>query len=156
MNDQDFMHEALRLAKEGMRNGDGGPFGAIVVKDGKIIGRGCNQVASLNDPTAHAEIMAIRDACRRLGQFQLDGCTIYTSCEPCPMCLGAIYWARPERIVYAGGRHDAAAADFDDDFIYREIVLPPHERQIRADQMLQEEARKVFEEWIAKKDKVRY
>ncbi|MFQ5447688.1 MAG: nucleoside deaminase, partial [Saprospiraceae bacterium] len=127
-----FMREAIRLAFEGMRNGTGGPFGAVVVKNGEIIGRGNNRVAASNDPTAHAEIVAIREACRHLGHFQLEDCILYTSCEPCPMCLGAIYWARPKKIFYACTRGDAAAIQFDDDFIYKEFEMPPGERKISA------------------------
>ncbi len=150
------MHEAIRLAFEGMRNKEGGPFGAIVVKEGKIIGRGNNKVADRNDPTAHAEIVAIREACQHLGHFQLDGCTIYTSCEPCPMCLGAIYWARPERFFYACTKTDAAAIGFDDDFIYEELDTPLEDRKIPALQLLREEGLKAFEEWDNMEDKVVY
>lgn len=150
------MREAIRLAREGMHSGQGGPFGAIVVKDGEIIGRGHNQVASSNDPTAHAEVVAIREACRHLNHFQLENCVLYTSCEPCPMCLGAIYWARPMRIYYACTKADAAAIDFDDDFIYKEIELPLHERKIPALPLLREEGLVAFREWEAKEDKVVY
>lgn len=150
------MREAIRLALEGMRSGEGGPFGAVVVKDGEIIGRGNNQVASSNDPTAHAEVVAIRNACEHLGHFQLDGCILYTSCEPCPMCLGAIYWARPDRIFYACTKADAAAIDFDDDFIYKEIELPLPERRIPALPLLREEGLVAFREWKDKDDKVVY
>jgi len=150
------MREAIRLAKEGLRNGTGGPFGAVIVKEGKIIGRGCNKVASSNDPTAHAEVVAIRDACSSLGHFQLDGCTLYTSCEPCPMCLGAIYWARPEKIFYACTKTDAAAIDFDDDFIYKELELPLKDRSIPAEQLLRTEGLEAFKEWAGKEDKVVY
>ncbi len=156
MSHKDFMKEAIRLATEGMRNGAGGPFGAVVVKDGKIIGRGNNRVASSNDPTAHAEVVAIRDACKYLGHFQLDNCTLYTSCEPCPMCLGAIYWARPEKIFYACTKADAAAIDFDDDFIYKEMELPLSERKIPAVQLLRKEGLAAFEEWKEKVDKIVY
>ncbi|MCO5334497.1 MAG: nucleoside deaminase [Pyrinomonadaceae bacterium] len=126
MNEDDkrFMLQAIELAIEGVRAGDGGPFGCVVVKDGEVIGRGNNRVTSANDPTAHAEIVAIRDACGRLGSFQLEGCTIYTSCEPCPMCLGAIYWSRPKAIFFAGTRDDAAAAGFDDALFYSEMDKP--------------------------------
>ena len=153
---QKFMQAAIQLAFEGMRKGEGGPFGAVVVKNGEIIGRGHNRVAGTNDPTAHAEIMAIRDACKRLGHFQLEGCEIYTSCEPCPMCLGAIYWARPQRFFYACTREDAAAIQFDDHFIYQEIGLPLSERSIPALPMLREEALLAFEEWQSMRDKVVY
>lgn len=156
MTHKDFMREAIRLSLEGMRSGEGGPFGAVIVKNGKIIGRGNNRVASSNDPTAHAEVVAIRNACQELGHFQLDGCILYTSCEPCPMCLGAIYWARPDKIYYACTKVDAAAINFDDDFIYQELDLPLPERKIPAVQLLQEEGVKVFEEWADKEDKVVY
>ncbi|MCP4438184.1 MAG: nucleoside deaminase, partial [Aureispira sp.] len=134
----------------------GGPFGAVVVKDGKIIGRGNNSVTSTCDPTAHAEVNAIRDACKNLNSFQLDGCTIYTSCEPCPMCLGAIYWARPDRIVYACTRQDAADIDFDDDFLYKELVVPIEKRQIPTEQLLREEGIEAFNQWQTKTDKMEY
>lgn len=156
MTDKQFMQRAIDLALEGMRNNEGGPFGAVVVKNGKIIGRGNNRVASSNDPTAHAEIIAIRDACRYLNDFQLEDCIIFTSCEPCPMCLGAIYWARPGMIVYACTRQDAAEIKFDDDFIYREIGLPLPKRSIPTRQLLREEGLKAFEEWKEKEDKVEY
>jgi guanine deaminase len=151
-----FMREAIRLAFAGMRNGAGGPFGAVVVKDGEIIGSGSNQVAATNDPTAHAEIVAIREACHHLGYFQLEGCTVYTSCEPCPMCLGAIYWARPKKIFYACTRADAAAIEFDDDFIYKEFEMPVEGRNIPAIPLLREEALKAFEEWLDMDGKVVY
>ena len=156
MTDKDFMKEAVSLSLEGMRNREGGPFGAIVVKNGQIIGRGNNRVASSNDPTAHAEVVAIREACQHLGHFQLDGCILYTSCEPCPMCLGAIYWARPEKVYYACTKNDAAAIGFDDDFIYKELELPLSERKIPALQLLREEGLKAFEEWENMEDKVVY
>src|SRR5688572_5640469 len=114
-----FLERAIELSRQGMQNGQGGPFGCVIVLDGRIVGEGSNQVTSTNDPTAHAEIVAIRDACNKLGTYQLTGCQVYTSCEPCPMCLGAIYWARPAKVVYANTRQDAAAIEFDDDFIYR-------------------------------------
>lgn len=154
--DLDFLQQAIDLARKGMENNEGGPFGAIVVKDGQIIGRGNNRVTSTNDPTAHAEVVAIRDACRHLGNFQLDGCVLYTSCEPCPMCLGAIYWARPDRIVYACSREDAAAIEFDDAFIYEELQLPLADRRIPAFQALQKEGWEVFAAWKQKGDKTRY
>jgi tRNA(Arg) A34 adenosine deaminase TadA len=154
--DHFFIEKAIALAREGMHSGKGGPFGAIVVKDGVIVGQGSNQVTSTNDPTAHAEVTAIRDACRHLGDFQLTDCVLYTSCEPCPMCLGAIYWARPARVVYAATHADAATAGFDDSFIYRELPLPPHERAIPATQLLPVAGRQVFDEWLAKVDKVVY
>jgi guanine deaminase len=128
--DSMYLQQAIELARQGMDARKGGPFGCVIVRDGEVIGKGCNGVTSTNDPTAHAEIVAIRDACQRLGDFQLTGCTVYTSCEPCPMCLGALYWARPALIVYAATRREAADAGFDDDFIYREIGLPLEERKI--------------------------
>ena len=155
MNEK-FMREAIRLSIQKMRRGQGGPFGAVVVRDGKIVGRGCNQVTSANDPTAHAEIVAIREACQRLKTFQLDDCDLYTSCEPCPMCLSAIYWARLGHVYYANTRKDAARIDFDDDFIYREVALPIRRRKLRMKQLLREEALAAFAEWQRKPDKVPY
>lgn len=154
--DKKFMRKAIALSKFGMDTNAGGPFGAIVVKDGEVIGEGYNKVTSTNDPTAHAEIIAIREATNRLKDFQLETCTIYTSCEPCPMCLGAIYWARPSRIVYACNKKDAAAIDFDDAFIYKEIGLENEKRSIKTQQLLREEGVKVFTEWKNKKDKTEY
>jgi guanine deaminase len=156
-DDTYFLREAIRLAHEGMNNNLGGPFGAVVVKNGEIIGRGCNQVTSSSDPTAHAEVVAIRDACRNLNDFQLKDCTIYASCEPCPMCLGAIYWARPDRLVFAASHHDAAdLAGFDDRFIYQEIALPPSERRIPTEQLLAEEGKSPFLAWRGKGNKTLY
>jgi len=154
--DKEFMRRAISLAQDGINANDGGPFGAIVVRDGKIIGEGCNRVTSTNDPTAHAEIVAIRAACAYLNSFQLDDCVIYTSCEPCPMCLGAIYWARPLKMFFACRRSDAADAGFDDDFIYEEIERPIEERRIESINFLREEGLKVFENWINKTDKIEY
>lgn len=151
-----FMRLAIQLAKQGVEIGEGGPFGAVVVKDGKIIGKGNNKVTGTNDPTAHAEVVAIRNACKELGHYQLDGCILYTSCEPCPMCLGAIYWARPDKFFYACTREDAAAIQFDDDFIYREISLSPEMRTIPADLLLREEALEAFTLWEEKGDKLLY
>jgi tRNA(Arg) A34 adenosine deaminase TadA len=151
-----FIRKAIELARLGMNNDQGGPFGALIVKDGEVIGQGYNQVTSHNDPTAHAEVVAIREACCHLVHFQLTGCTLYTSCEPCPMCLGAIYWARPERVVFAASRTDAAEAGFDDDHIYRELKLPPEDRTLLIEQSLEEEGRAVFREWIGKPDKKVY
>ena len=151
-----FIHQAIDAATKGVENNDGGPFGAVIVKEGVVIGRGNNRVTSSNDPTAHAEIVAIREACRYLNSFQLEGCTIYTSCEPCPMCLGAIYWARPDRIVYACTRQDAAAIGFDDDFIYKEIDLPLDQRKIPVLQCAREEGLEVFQLWKSKIDKIKY
>jgi len=158
MTDQDvlFMKEAIRLSREGMKNNEGGPFGCVIVKEGQIIGRGNNRVTSSNDPTAHAEVVAIREACQNINDFQLKGCTVYTSCEPCPMCLGAIYWARPDKIYFACSREDAAAIDFDDDFLYKEIPLPLDQRKIETRQILREEGNKVFVEWSEKVDKIEY
>ena len=153
---EDFMREAIRLSLENMRSGKGGPFGAVIVKDGKIIARGFNQVTSSNDPTAHAEVVAIREACKELGTFQLDGCEIYTSCEPCPMCLGAIYWARPEKMYYANTKVDAANIGFDDQFIYEEIELPLSYRKLKCEHLLNDEALVVFNEWSEKQDKIEY
>lgn len=141
------MAAAIEAAKTGLANGKGGPFGAVVVKDGEIIGVGCNQVLSSNDPTAHAEVMAIRDACRKLGHFQLEGCTVYTTCEPCPMCMGAIYWARPDTVYFASTRHDAAAAGFDDSFIYDELNLPFEKRSIPLIHENHAEASELFQIW---------
>ncbi|MCF8245561.1 MAG: nucleoside deaminase [Saprospiraceae bacterium] len=151
-----FMQAAIQLAFEGMRSGEGGPFGAVVVKNGEIIGRGNNRVATTLDPTAHAEIVAIRDACRHLGHFQLDDCLLFTSCEPCPMCLGAIYWARPQAFYFACTKADAASIDFDDQFIYDELKLPFAERKIPAIPLLREEGLKAFEEWRNLEDKFVY
>ncbi|MEZ0610547.1 nucleoside deaminase [Fibrella sp. WM1] len=154
--DEQFLRMAIALAREGMNTGKGGPFGAVIVRDGQVVGQSCNQVTSTNDPTAHAEVMAIRDACQRLGTFQLDDCTLYTSCEPCPMCLGAIYWARPARVVYAAEHTDAAIAGFDDSFIYAELAKPYPQRSIPTHQALRPEARTVFEEWVRKEDRQHY
>jgi len=142
-----FMQEAIRLSVTNVEEGKGGPFGAIVVKDGKIIARGANSVTATNDPTAHAEVVAIRNACNTLQTFQLDGCDIYTSCEPCPMCLGAIYWARPARLFYANSKEDAAAIQFDDKFIYEEIAKPIAERKLFTKQLLRSEALEAFVKW---------
>ena len=150
------MRAAIRLARDKMRRGDGGPFGAVVVRRGKIVGRGWNRVTSANDPTAHAEVTAIRDACRKLKTFQLDDCELYASCEPCPMCLAAIYWARIGKIYYAGARRDAAAAGFDDDWIGRELARPVSRRKVLMRQLLHKEALKVFTEWQVKPDKIPY
>jgi len=154
--DSQFMARAIELARMSVETSSGGPFGCVIVKDGEIVGEGHNRVTSTSDPTAHAEIIAIRDACARLGSFQLDGCIIYTSCEPCPMCLGAIYWARPDAIFYAGTREDAAAAGFDDQYIYDEIALENDLRRMRMQPILRDEARIVFRLWIDKDDKTRY
>ncbi len=150
------MRAAIRLSLAKMKAGCGGPFGAVVVRKGKIVGRGWNQVTSTNDPTAHAEVTAIRDACKKLKTFQLDDCELYTSCEPCPMCLSAIYWARFPKVYYANTRKDAAKIDFDDDLIYREVAKPIARRLIPMKQLLRSEALAVFKAWMAKTDKVRY
>jgi len=150
------MREAIRLSIQMMRRGQGGPFGAVVVRNGKVVGRGSNQVTSANDPTAHAEIVAIREACKRLKTFQLDDCDLYTSCEPCPMCLSAIYWARLANVFYANTRKDAAKINFDDDFIYREVALPIRKRTLKMKQVLHDEALAAFTEWQQKTDKVLY
>ena len=150
------MREAIRISIAKMRGNHGGPFGAVVVRRGKIVGRGWNRVTSTNDPTAHAEVSAIRDACRRLKTFQLDDCELYTSCEPCPMCLSAIYWARLKCVYYGNTRQDAAKIEFDDDFIYREVARPIARRKIPMKQLLRSEALASFKEWREKADKVRY
>jgi guanine deaminase len=156
MDQQYFMNKAVELSLENMREGKGGPFGAIIVKDGKIVGTGANHVTSENDPTAHAEVVAIRDACKNLGTFQLDGCEIYTSCEPCPMCLAAIYRARPKAIYYANTRKDAADIGFDDDFLYEELKKDLENRNLPIHQLDKENALKVFDEWKKKSDKIEY
>jgi guanine deaminase len=150
------MREAIRLSIEKMSAGGGGPFGAVILRQGDIIGRGWNEVVPLKDPTAHAEVQAIREACRQLGTHQLSGCEIYCSCEPCPMCLGAIYWARLDRIWYAATREDAARAGFDDDYIYRELALSTGRRTLPTAQGLSDEALTAFRVWDQKPDKVRY
>ncbi len=150
------MRRAIELAQKGMETGAGGPFGCVIVKDGEIVGEGSNLVTSTNDPTAHAEITAIRKACHKLNSFQLDDCTIYTSCEPCPMCLGAIYWARPDKMFYAAMHEDAAKVGFDDQFIYEEIEKPLSERKIESVNFMREESVKVFQNWADKTDKIKY
>ena len=147
MAEADHMQRAIALSLEMMRSGHGGPFGAVIVKDGQIIAEGSNQVTSTNDPTAHAEVVALRRACQALKTFDLTGCEIYTSCEPCPMCLSAIYWARLGRIYYANDRHDAAKIGFRDDFLYHEIPLPLDQRSIPTSRLLQAEGWAAFEEW---------
>lgn len=151
----EFLQEAISLALQSIENG-GGPFGCVVVKDGLVVGRGNNQVTKNNDPTAHAEVIAIRDACRHLGTFQLTGCDIYTSCEPCPMCLGAIFWARPRSIYFAATRHDAAKAGFDDAMIYSELTLDIHLRQIPSEQILLPQAGEVFAKWSSIEHRTEY
>lgn len=154
--EQQFMQAAIEVAREGMNQGKGGPFGCVIVKGDEIVGKGCNAVLCNNDPTAHAEVQAIRDACKNLGSFQLTDCELYTSCEPCPMCLGAIYWARPKKVYFAANRYDAQDAGFDDSFIYQELVLPYQDRQISTDEFGREEAVKLFEEWGRLPGKVEY
>ncbi len=153
---KEFMRRAIAVSREKMNANAGGPFGAVIVKGGKIIGEGWNRVTSSNDPTAHAEITAIRAACEAGNGFSLEGCDIYTSCEPCPMCLAAIYWARINRIYYANTRKDAAAIGFDDDFLYREVALPLEKRSKETRRLLSGEAWTVFEEWEKKSDKIKY
>ena len=150
-----FMRLAIDLAVENIKNG-GGPFGAVIVKDGEVVATGCNRVTASNDPTAHAEVNAIRAACKVLDTFILEGCEIYSSCEPCPMCLGAIYWAHLDKLYYAANKHDAADAGFDDSFIYKELDLKPEDRRLKAEVLLEKEALRVFESWKAKEDKVEY
>ncbi len=150
------MQEAIKLAEEGMHGGRGGPFGCVVVRRGEIVGRGNNRVTSSNDPTAHAEVTAIRDACASLQTFQLTDCELYTSCEPCPMCLAAIYWARIPTVFYGNTRQDAAGIGFDDDFIYQQVPLPPEQRAIAMKPLLRDEAFVTFKGWAAKSDKLRY
>jgi len=154
--DNAFMHEAIRQAVENARSGKGGPFGAVVVKEGRVVAAGTNSVTSSNDPTAHAEVVAIREACRVLGTFQLNGCEIYTSCEPCPMCLGAIYWARPDRVYFAATASDAAEAGFDDSLIYEELERPLSNRKIPFEPMMREDGQEPFREWKQNSDRVRY
>jgi len=151
-----FMLRAIELSKASVYSGKGGPFGCVIVKDGKIVGEGNNQVTSTNDPTAYAEVVAIRDACKNLNSFQLDGCEIYTSCEPCPMCLGAIYWARPDKIYYANTREDAQQIGFDDSFIYEEIPLEIARRKIPMIALERAAALEVFKAWQQKTDKKEY
>lgn len=155
-DEEKFMQEAIQLSIKNVESGNGGPFGAVVVKDGKIIARGVNHVTSKNDPTAHAEVVAIREACKTLNTFQLTGCEIYTSCEPCPMCLGAIYWARPDKLFYANSKEDAAAINFDDQFIYEEIAKPITERKLFTKQLMQVEANLAFEKWQKSNLKTEY
>jgi guanine deaminase len=151
-----FMARAIQLSIEGAHSGRGGPFGAVIVREGKIVAEGVNQVTSTNDPTAHAEVLAIRQACAKLGVFELKDCELYTSCEPCPMCLGAIYWARLSRIYFANTAEDAAKIGFDDSFLYGELKQPHSERRIPTIQMMREEALEGFRAWAAKPDKIPY
>jgi len=154
--DKKFLERAIELSRMGMKGGKGGPFGCIVVKGDEIVGEGCNQVTSSNDPTAHAEVVAIRNACEKLGTYQLTDCEIYTSCEPCPMCLGAIYWARPMRVVYANTREEAAAIEFDDDFIYNEINAKMSDRKIPFLHVPHPLAKEVFAQWKQWEGKKKY
>lgn len=156
MAEEKHMREAIELSRRNIQQGAGGPFAAVIVRNGSIIARGTNLVTSTNDPTAHAEIVAIRAACRSLKTFQLGDCEIYTTCEPCPMCLGAIYWARLKAVVYANTRHDAAAIGFDDELLYREVTVPLTDRKISLTQMLRHEALQVFQEWALMENKIRY
>jgi len=153
---EEFMRRAIALGIENVRSGKGGPFGAVVVKDGRVVAEGANRVTTTNDPTAHAEIVVIREACRVLGEFQLGGCDLYTTCEPCPMCLGAIYWARPARVFYACVAADAAAVGFDDAFIYDELKRLLPERRVPMQQLLREESLKIFSLWSSRENKTPY
>ena len=154
--EKQHMTEAIELAFSNVKENKGGPFGAVVVKDGKIIGKGANLVTDTNDPTAHAEIVAIREAAKNIGSFELQGCEIYASCEPCPMCLGAIYWARIDKLYYAATKDDAAKAGFDDSFIYKEFSLPKDQRSISSLQLMRDGAIKVFDAWSGNGDKTPY
>ena len=154
--EEHFMKQAIQLSRNGITNNEGGPFGCIVVKGGQIVGRGNNRVTSTNDPTAHAEVVAIRDACNTMGTFQLEGCEIFTSCEPCPMCLGAIYWARPSKVYFANTRKDAADIGFDDSMIYEEMICDLDKRKIPIIPLPSKEALDIFKEWEQKTDKTKY
>ena len=154
--DNKFLERAIEISRQGMKSGQGGPFGCVIVLGDEIIGEGCNQVTSSNDPTAHAEVVAIRQACNKLGTYQLTNCDIYTSCEPCPMCLGAIYWARPKRVIYANTREEAAAIEFDDDFIYGEIIAKMEDRKIPFLHLPHPMAKEVFEAWKNWEGKIKY
>lgn len=151
-----FLQRAIQLSREGMQRGKGGPFGCVIVKDGEIVGEGCNEVLTKNDPTAHAEIVAIRNACKHLNSFQLTDCDVYTSCEPCPMCMGAIYWARPRRVIFANTKEDAAAVNFDDQFIYEQIEKLPQDRGIPFLHVADDEALAVFIEWKNNEERQEY
>lgn len=153
--DAEFMREAIRLSSDNVDNG-GGPFGAVIVRNGEIVATGVNRVVPNNDPTAHAEVCAIRAACQKLGTFELDDCTIYSSCEPCPMCLSAIYWSRIKRLCYANTKHDAKDIDFDDSFIYDQLDLPYEQRSIKCEHFLRDEALGAFRKWDEKEDKIEY
>lgn len=155
-NDQKYLDAAIALSAESLDKAEGGPFGAVIVKNGEIIASGCNQVTSSMDPTAHAEMVAIRAAAQVLGDFNLNGCVIYSSCEPCPMCLSAIYWARLDRIVFANTRHDAASIGFDDAFLYQELNKPLEERLVPIRHIETEHAREIFRAWKRKEDRIEY
>ena len=155
-NDNSFMARAIELSIENVRSGRGGPFAAIVVKDGKIIAEGVNQVTYTNDPTAHAEVVAIREACKKLANFELKDCELYTTCEPCPMCLGAIYWARPARVYFGNTAEDASKIGFADSLIYKEAARPPSQRTIPMIPLMREQALKAFRAWEEKSDKTPY
>jgi len=156
LNDEKFMRRAIELSIENVTLRNGGPFGCVIVKDGNIVAEGYNRVTATNDPTAHAEVTAIRNACQKLNSFQLDDCIIYTSCEPCPMCLGAIYWARPKAVYYANTKTDAAAILFDDNFIYKEIELGIQNRKLPFKQIMNKEALEAFKMWSSKTYKTEY
>lgn len=156
MMQEEFMRRAIALAMENVRSGSGGPFAAVIVKDGRVVAEGVNSVTATNDPTAHAEVVAIREACRKLGDFQLTDCDLYTTCEPCPMCLGAIYWARPARVFYASVAADAAAAGFDDAFIYEELNRVHAERRVPMQQLLRKESLAIFSLWKRQDKKTAY
>lgn len=155
-SEKKYLEMAIQLSLDGIESGKGGPFGCVIVLNDEIVGEGCNMVTSQNDPTAHAEVVAIRNACQKLGTHQLDGCIIYTSCEPCPMCLGAIYWARPSRVVYANTKEDAASIAFDDDFIYEEINAPMEKRKIPFIHQPHPSAKEVFDKWSKMENKKKY
>ncbi len=155
MTKEELMRKAIELSVKNVAEG-GGPFGAVIAKDGEIIATGVNRVTADHDPTAHAEVSAIREAARKLGTFDLGGCEIYSSCEPCPMCLGAIYWARLDRLYYGNDKHDAAAIGFDDAFIYKELAIEPENRRLESQRLLSREAIKAFEAWQSKTDKTEY
>jgi tRNA(Arg) A34 adenosine deaminase TadA len=154
--DPHFMREAIRLSREKSLQGQGGPFGAVIVKNNRIIARGWNQVLRRNDPTCHAEMVAIRAACRKLRDYRLAGCAIYVNCEPCPMCLAALYWAGIDRIYFAATRRDAGELGFADDFLYRELLLPPEQRRVPVEQAMRDEALAVFRQWNALENKIIY
>ncbi|MCH5584814.1 nucleoside deaminase [Shimazuella sp. AN120528] len=156
MTHQDFLQKAIQLAVDNVKNNQGGPFGAIVVKDGEIVGQGVNRVTTHNDPTAHAEIGAIRDACKNLQHFQLEDCIIYTSCEPCPMCFGAIYWARPKKVYFACTKQEAAKAGFDDQFIYDELAISYEQRKIKMERLSSPEKLSPFQTWMKSSERVEY